>query len=310
MASTPINIYAACGQRKRASCAVFRLDEVAPYIPGEPPEKRLNRWERITWTQKNAKLSFEQTYLGGFWGALRACSKNEDIRVFAVSAGFGLLAPGTKIPNYDATFSPRVENSINKGCLSSVTEANQSWWKMISDIRRLAGSPGSIQDEVRHSNCINIVALPQLYLEAVWNDISTILDDPKLRNKIIVLTTPYAKTITSSDRVIRIPSGIRAELGGTIGTILPRLALKIAQELGANCREPTLVQSLVKSLRQESELSPKRDKQTDSEIIKFIKKFKKETPSAIGYTSSLRKFRGSGLACEMKRFRALYNKIN
>jgi len=99
-------------------------------------------------------------------------------------------------------------------------------------------------------------------------------------------------------------------LGGTIGTILARLTLHLATVLNDKSGDLDALRSTISKMRLENTLSPIRKKLTDGSIRLFIREYLREHPSAAGYTPALRDLRSKGLACEMKRFRSMFNEIH
>lgn len=310
MDSKVINVYVACAQKKRQLGKAIILDELVPGFAHETIASRFVEWKNRGWIGNVEKLPFEEVYLGGIWGRLRRMSVNQNLQVFAVSAGFGLLKPRTRIPNYDATFSLNVQNSVCGALINNNINGNRRWWNLMVEANRMENQIASIHDSVRLIDGIHLVALPQLYLDAVWDDIENVLNDSAMAKRMIILTTSSSKTDKSSSRVVSIPVGIRADLGGTIGTILPRLALKMVNEIAPDICDIGAIQLFVNKLRKEERLSPKRKRGNNKEISKIIIKIIKDNPSSSGYTSILRKFRADGHACEMKRFKMLFGQIS
>ena len=299
--ATAVYIYTACGLSKRSAAKPFALSRVAPNSREIPIAQRADAWVRKAWADTPHRNPFELTYQGGFWGLLRKNPPPSHIKICAVSAGFGVLTPGSLIPNYDATFSKGSRNSVGGS-----SPANREWWTHLGRHAKVHGRPSGITDSVQRFCGIHIVALPQIYLDAVWDDISEVLCARRAVGRIVILTTPYSGNTFASGRSLTVAGGLRAELGGTIGTLLPRFALRIASTLGESCANFNSIRRLVSSMATEDALSPERKRMTDDDVQEFIADYLKRNPSASGYTRALRQLRTSGLACEMKRFRSLF----
>ena len=304
MSSSAVNLYAPCGLSKRSNEPPVSLHDIAGPPQETSAESRAKAWVSSAWSPNLLRRPFEETYLGGFWGQIRKAPPPSAIRVFAVSAGFGILPPGTPIPNYDATFAPRSHNSIG-----TTSQMNREWWRHLGNYAALHGRPQSISSAMHLFPGIHLLALPQVYLDAVWEDVLVAISDRNISHRIVILTTPYSGDSFVSPRSLIVPSGLRAELGGTIGTILPRLALHLATILNEQSGNLDALRSTVSKMRLENTLSPLRQKLTDGSVRLFIREFLRDHPGTVGYTPALRDLRSKGLACEMKRFRCLFNEI-
>lgn len=300
MSSSAVYLYAPCALSKRSDVSPLSIDQIAG-IRSLAPTDRMAEWVDAAWSHALPRRPFEETYSGGFWGFLRKESPPSGVYVCAVSAGFGLLPPGALIPNYDATFTLGSRN-----CVGGDTQTNREWWRLLGHHAPKQGRPSGITDALRNWPGTHILALPQLYLDAVWDDVCEAIEDRDLHSRIVVLTTPYAGSAFGSPRSLTVSSGLRAELGGTIGTLLPRLALRIASGVADRAGDLAAIRESVAKMRVETVLSPKRVRLTDDKIRLFILNFLRDNPNVDGYTAVLRSLRSSGLACEMKRFRSVF----
>lgn len=302
MSQLPITVYAACAQRKRTLAPPVRLANAGPRRAGVDLETIFHAWTAMASDPKASRLPFEQIYLGGFWGFLRHAERSKSIRVNAISAGFGLLAPGSPVPNYDATFSDQGANAITIRTKLSASMANRLWWKLLCNWEGPGSGIRCFYESAASDAGIHVVALPEAYLDAIWEDLALALDDPAMAKRIIVFTTPSVILPGESDRILAVPSGLRAEVGGTVATVVPRVALKMAQELGSSIANLNTCRSFIAKMRSFSQLSPKRERMSDQEVRSFVDSLDPHH----SYTSALRRLRSSGRACEMKRFKQLY----
>ncbi len=296
-----VYLYAPCGLSKRSDEVPLSLYRIAGKPRPDAADERAATWVRTAWSSELSRRPFEETYSGGFWGLLRKTPPAPYIHVCAVSAGFGLLSPGSLIPNYDATFAVGLRNSVGIDA-----KQNREWWRILGIHAARNARVQGFAESIRRRPGTHIIALPQLYLDAVWEDVREAIDDIRLQKRVVVLTTPYSGNAFASPRSLTVTSGIRAELGGTIGTILPRLALRIANTLSDRASDLAAIAGLVAGMRTEEALSPLRKKLSDEKIRLFILRFLRDYPTAEGYTSALRLLRAKGLACEMKRFRTIF----
>lgn len=261
-----------------------------------------------------------ELYLGGFWKDARELLSETSARDMAahlriVSAGLGLIDIDAEVPSYDATFSPGSFNSIPSRAEHQQATRNREWWNELCKWKRFP-SPRSFRSAVLHvPGATHVVALPQIYLEAVEEDLRdacNILSSRK-SGSLIILTTPYTKQHGVLAGTVEIPGDFYSKLKGTRGTVLQRAALRGIRELGQKASQHSAWVDWVSRLPGKVVALPVRDRVSDEEIEKFINReldntCKKKEPMP-SFGSLLVKLRASGKACERLRFKRIYGPI-
>jgi hypothetical protein len=108
----------------------------------------------------------------------------------------------------------------------------------------------------------------------------------------------------------RRPAELQTLLGGGLVSLNVRVVAEALNRIPVSDLTVEEVGKLVDGLssRAKPRIYPKRRPASDNEVIYFIKNaaMGERKPS---YTNPLRSFRSSGRACEMKRFRTLFQKF-
>lgn len=332
MSAKPVvYLYLPCSQTKQLEVSHgLKLGSVKKNINGESAVDCVTRWTSMVdsaMTSADRKLSPPvpkkpaiELYLGGFWKEARelmaeTVARDVDIHLRIVSAGLGLIDIDTEVPGYDATFSPGSFNSIPSKAKHDQATRNREWWSELCKWKRFP-SPRSFRSAVIHvPGAAHVVALPQIYLEAVEEDLRdacSILSRRK-SGSLIILTTPYTKQHGVLAGTVEIPGDFYSKLKGTRGTVLQRAALRGVRELGQKASQHSAWVDWLSRLPGKVVALPVRDRVSEEEIETFINReldyaFKKKEPMpSLG--SLLVKLRASGKACERLRFKRIYGPI-
>ncbi len=302
-------VYVSCSETKRANAvAHLTLGEFTKARDTDALETIMGRWRHaIDVTDDANRVRAIELYGGGIWRKLRTEEKKlreSGVQVRIVSAGLGLCAPDDLVPAYDATFAPGNKNSI--GRVPGAKECNRVWWRLLSEWDGGWSGPRSLYAAVRrYPDAAHVIALPTDYLDAVLEDMLSIMNDESCMRRTVVLVAPSASVGRHFPRAVQIPGDLYGALGGTRGTVLARAGLFLASKLNRNVTDPAAIAKALRPLHAKSKPLPIRVSQTNAKISQFIRAALRKDP-CIGHTPLLTRFRANGCACEQTRFRNLH----
>ena len=253
---------------------------------------RCEQWLRRLSTSPSSRVPLKTLYKGDAWQqALRlgdVASENWRVQTLVASAGLGLQLLEAEHPSYAVTFT---SGHADTAC---DTSDSGKWWQGLRAAPQ-AESLTSVKGAV-------LAVLSTAYARALHEDLLVLGQ----RYDTELLVIGGWKDIPGA---LRVPADrdLRKALGGTVGTLLPRMA---QQWLAMNERRALTSLTTLKQWRQWAESS--RDKEsfdrkplTDAEVWEFIHHLRDSQPT-VSATGALRILRDSGFACEQKRFGRLF----
>lgn len=315
-----LHLIATCTDRKRGDIpAELRLREIAS---GAPEQRAKAWWARLDRFNPLLRVEAARVYLGEHWNivqdltsSLRASGWRVDLWV--ASAGYGLLGEKTAIVPYSATFS---ENSPDRVALDVPSPQRaaylQAWWSALADLRaRDTTHPASLAAlAATHPHATMLLLASPDYVRAMALDLKSALQHLVSTDQLAVITSGTRWTDGPlSDQIVAIDDRTRSAWGGTMQGLHARAARELLLHAGPPPPEAFTAEHLrVQYLRMVGE-TPRperlnRTKMSDEEVIEFLRAEFRKQPGA-GWTLLLRTLRGSGRACEQRRFRELHAKI-
>jgi hypothetical protein len=253
-----------------------------------------------------------ELYAGGHWSVVRGLvSARPSLQCFVISAGYGLVPIDAYLVPYAATFAFGHHDSIARSRGKSASEENVEWWNALSNWRPVGkeGARSICESLTRERTGIHVFALSTSYLDAISEDLARgrqQLADP---SRLIIVSTGRARYGELNGNVIPAPAELQMLLGGGLVSLNARVAAEAINSISVPDLTVERVHKFVGelALRAKPRILIKRCPASDKEVVSFIKKAAREErrPS---YTNLLRSFRHSGRACEMKRFRTLFQK--
>jgi hypothetical protein len=311
-----VNLIVTCTSRKTKTPARgFRLRDLSE----KSLSRRAQHWIeklRVKDSEGEAHVEAFKLYCGEYWSVVRelpsaARKSGVSIRFWICSAGYGLIAPYSKIRSYSATFSPEELDCVTRGLnVAARRVAAQEWWKQIA----MWSGPGgnrvrSLASLARRypRTPLLVVASPD-YLHALEKDLSGALDalsDPDLLLIVSAGTRSFGKfwrnLVPCDARLQSLVGGTRASLNIRIAKLLVersgkmRLNVKrVSAELGRLLRRQPAIENY------------QRRAATDQQVRTFIRNQAYKNGMVMSRSALLRKFRDSGNACEQSRFANLY----
>lgn len=285
---THLTLIVTCTDRK--TLAPHR-QTTARELPDGPISHRCAWWrERLESAPVSASL--QSLYKGESWCqslALREeLAARKPLRALVASAGVGLQGVDSRHPAYAATFSQGHEDTV------CPTVDTPTWWR---ELRSLQGSV-----DLRQLTGTVMAVLSVAYARALHPDLLELAQ----KSNVELLVVGGWRDIPGATRVPA-DRALRAELGGTVSGLLPRIARRyIALADSAPLTSPEALRAWHewrKSVRMVETYD--RSPLTDQEVQAFIESMRREEPT-ISATRALRALREAGYACEQKRFGRLF----
>jgi hypothetical protein len=284
-------------------------------IKAKTEDARLRNWTRML---KHAawQTPAGEMYQGQYWSVIRGITetltkRNTPHRLLIASAGLGWLTGKDQIPPYEATFQTGASDEIFSPESPPLERRGKirQWWKDIN--QNLAGRKQftdlgqAVTSDTRTIVCL----LSSLYLEAVKIEIESIQEQRPDIQFLIFATEkePARKTLKGW---IPLESDLQKKLGGGSVSLSARMALEYFSSKRSTASITTSdCRSFFKRHCQKHGLKATFDRTptTDEEAKQFI--IKQMNNGTTNYTPALRAFRDAGFACEMKRFRGLFNEV-
>jgi len=310
-----IHIIASCTQGKtRHVPPEFRLRDIA----GGSLLERLSVWTSRLQQGGGDRIGAIDLYKGPHWAVVRelpAIAKEAGFQaeLWVASAGYGLLQAMAKLLPYSATFARSQCDSVWRPGDGDRRAAARGWW---SGLQLLSGtfadSPQSLTALAGSAPAaiLLVIASPS-YLMAMIDD---------LEGALLRLADPQHLVIISSrsrqlpgwiaPHVVPSEAPLSRVLGGSLGSLHARTARRILQESAeAPLRADVLVPRYSAVVSQQgSTRTWHRRALLDDEVREFIREGLMEN-EACSSTAMLRKLRGSGEACEQRRFAGLYAEV-
>lgn len=267
-------------------------------------EERFDLWTRaIEATPANTHVPIVNLYKGVAWSSIaRLYARNrDDLDIWVVSAGLGLIPAAGVAPSYGATFSSGVPDSVG----TSRAEA-RVWWRLLTEHPPLAGRGPkchSLTDLAERYRSL-IVALSASYIDATRDDLMAALESSK---DALLITVGGSRTNAPKRQVLRLPAHMRGIVGGTLVSVLNRTLEATLTGL----RDGELsAESVRDQLERGADAAPRLERPLrtglrDEEIHRYIDHLRRAQPM-VSRSSALTQLRQAGFACEQNRFRRLF----
>jgi hypothetical protein len=266
---------------------------------------RIDGWE-------GERRKARDLYSGGHWSVVRRmASVRLGLQCFVISAGYGLVSIDAPLAPYAATFAFGQRDSVTLTRGKSAPKANVEWWNRLCSWKPIGvkGARSICASVMRAPTSIHVFAFSPFYLDAISEDLARARQQLADRSRLIIVSTGKARHGELNNNVIPAPAELQTRLGGGLVSLNVRVVAEVLDSIPVCDLTLEEVRKFVGELASGAKprLYPKRCPASDDEVIYFIKNAAREEQKP-SYTNLLCSFRGSGHACEMKRFRALFQK--
>jgi hypothetical protein len=298
-----VHVIVTCSNRKsRPIPPHLQLGDVT----GHSATQRGHKWiSRLAQTGDVPLLAALELYAGEHWSVARrfpALNRpGEEVRLWACSAGYGLIPAEAQIMPYHATLTPRQADSV--------PGAAASWWSLLSEWNGPAPEyPRSIRALVTGDpDAVFMFVLSKNYLRACGADISAASESITDPDRFLIVSAGArlqgdlaAFAVPADARLQAHFSGTRRALNARIGAHLLSTGIRSKDEATAHLTRLLAAQPPIPRYD--------RKKQSDREILDLIARRLAQAPETSA-NRMLREFRDSGLACEQRRFSQLYRRV-
>ena len=316
--SRPIDLVVTCTDRKvvppRAPMRVRDLPKAA----GVP---EVNAWiDRLAEAPPTHQA--RDLYQGEMWACaldLEAVARRyrgmESVRLWVISAGFGLISADHPVSSYGATFSSPAPDFVG-GDLDGLDalDAVRRWWHQLGQVD-LAATPRTLEELARNAEGDVVVVLSSAYLRACLPDLIRAVR----ANEAVTVVSPAAARIPQlcdaaprfDARLLTTEDDRRASVERPIprGTRMS-LNLRVGRLLIDHFKDGAIRRDFAATyLRGLTDAQPplrrfEGEPMADAAVKDFIAASLAD--ETVSKTALLRRLRAAGLQCEQKRFSRLY----
>ncbi|HJQ12912.1 MAG TPA: hypothetical protein VJ840_17915 [Gemmatimonadaceae bacterium] len=312
MTAGTLHVVVSCKSRKTVDVpANLRMSTVR----GVDLSERMRDWVMRLQTTRSVEVPASGMYGGDHWRVIlripEAAGRQLDVRLWVVSAGYGLVSIDTQLKPYSATFIPSHAESIApRFCAYSTAD----WWRELGRWRPVAyGGPRTL-DELATSlmgrRDVLLLALSQPYALALREDIASA--ERKASGRVALVSVGLAAVENRSTLASLLPveARLKQRVGGAMQGVNGRIAEMMVREHAKWFPSVDKLRALVCEWVADAPALPIYDRavQSEDEVRQFIRDHAK--PDQVSSrTGMLRALRDSGRACEQSRFRRLYDEV-
>ncbi len=297
---TTVHVIVTCANRmSRPIPAHLQLG----HVPGLTQAERARGWiTRLAGAGNAPQVPAVELYAGEHWSVARRFPAmrlpREEIRLWACSAGYGLIPVEAPVMPHHATLTP--------GQADSVPGPFASWWTLLSEWRGpVPGCPRSIRALVAaDSAAVFMFVLSKNYLRACGADLAAACERITDPDRFFIVSAGGRPEGDLAAFAVPADARLQAHFGGTRRALNARIGADLL-ERGIRSRDEA-VGYLSRLLAAQSPIPRySRKRQSDREILDTIAARLARTPTTSA-NRLLRELRDAGLACEQRRFSRLY----
>jgi hypothetical protein len=272
-------------------------------VAGGTQAERARGWiARLAGEASGPLIPAAELYAGEHWSVARRFPSmslpGEETRLWACSAGYGLIPAEAPVVPHHATLTP--------GQADSVPGPFASWWSLLGDWDGPApGHPRSICTLVTADpDAVFMLVLSKNYLRACGEDIvaaSGHLADP---DRLFIVSAGGRPEGDLAAFAVPADARLQARFGGTRRALNARIGADLL-ERGIRSKEDA--SGYLTQLLATQAPIPRynRKRQSDRELLDMLTERLASAP-ALSADRMLRELRDAGLACEQHRFTRLY----
>ena len=283
-------------------------------LPQGALSRRCAAWQSRLEAWNGERRKAIDLYCGGRWSVVRRIANGnngrlKEIDCWVVSAGYGLIRASTQIAPYSATFSPGDADSVSRFRGQLVPTENVEWWEALSSWRPSGmHGPRSLRDAFRRwPTNVHLFVLSPVYLDAISKDLVAARAELRNPEKLVIISEGKKRHGELNGSVITAPAALQSVLGGALVSLSARLASEVLCRLPVDRLRCEEVRRFVSRLlrRAKPKRIPQRLRRSDIQVSGFIRR-SSNSDFAGSYTRLLQAYRDAGYACEMRRFKNLY----
>jgi hypothetical protein len=222
----------------------------------------------------------------------------EEVRLWACSAGYGLIPAEALIVPHHATLTP--------GQADSVPGDFPSWWSLLGEwAGPVPGHPRSIRALVAEDpDAVFMFVLSKNYLRACGADMAAACERLTDPDRVFIVSAGGQPDGDLADFAVPADARLQAHFGGTRRALNARIGAHLL-ECGIRSKDEA-VACLAQLLADQPPIPRyNRKRQSDRQILDAITARLALAPATPAHRL-LRELRDSGLACEQRRFTRLY----
>jgi hypothetical protein len=301
--SATVHVIITCSnQKSRPIPADLQLGQVS----GRNAAERARKWiTRLSQTGNTPRIAALNLYAGEHWSVARRYpalhEPEENIRLWACSAGYGLIPVEAPIMPYHAT--------LTQGQADSVPGDVASWWSLLSEWRGPSPlHPRSIRALVAADPAAMFMfVLSKSYLRACGADITVACEYIAEPDRFLIVSAGARLQGDLAAFAVPADARLQAHFGGTRRALNARIGAHLLSTGIRSKKEAT--RNLARLLAAQPPIPHyNRKKQSDREILDIIAGRLTQEP-AMSANRLLRELRNAGLACEQHRFTRLYRSV-
>jgi hypothetical protein len=273
------------------------------------------------WIEKISKVPGElpafNLYCGVYWAGVanlwrKAVSRQAEAPLWVLSAGYGLIPYDAVIAPYAATLRPNDPDSVVTG--AGAAEVKHWWGTLREWVGPKAGAPRDLLALAKaHSRTLWIVVGGTHYVGALAEQLEAVHQRDGNSGRF-VLVSPGVSSRSAPPAIKAALLRADARWESRLGRGKVSIGVKIATHLFDRADgDPEAIPGARRWMQRETELLeglevPRRTPQSDDDVSRYVRKVLKKQRD-LSFSRTLRAFRDSGLACEYRRFRGLYEAV-
>lgn len=291
---------------------------------GRSGDLDISEWRRRLQAAAGSAVPARNLYQGETWSAAleleeaaRAARGRNNVRLWVLSAGYGLIQADAPVAPYGATFTASSPDFVGGAAAGAEgTERAQRWWQALC---RSAAEPFALRDLARSVAGDLLLVLSEAYLRACRPDVTQAV---AANERALVLTPaagqslriqhaapPFdARLLTTAEDRRR--GTARPIARGTRMSLNVRVARLLVERFEEGPIDRAAAHRYLNELTEAQEPLQRYEGATkdDLEVRRFLAEALRSSPGATK-SRLLREFRDGGNSCEQKRFGRLFDDV-
>lgn len=253
-------------------------------------------------------------YCGGHWTIVRALASSlSNFTPFVISAGYGLIGMDTSLAPYAATFAFGQHDSIARCAGNVAVQENRDWWAALCawSIENMRHCQSLRESAAKAPDAIHMFALSPRYLDAISVDLVKAREVLRNPRNLIIISHGLKRHGVLNENIVSPAADIQNVVGGGLVSLNVSVAAKVIHSIPRDNLTIDKARVFIDQLKATTtpRVYPIRRSVSDAQVVQFIIKELVKRKTTTSYSGLLSKFRASGKACEMKRFRQLYQQL-